>query len=54
MYMFWILADNCVGTSFGVCRCVVSWCDLDLIIDLAIVTLTNKFLSELYHRNHNV
>ena len=28
--------------------CAMSWCDLDLTFDLAIVTLTNKILSGLY------
>ena len=29
----------------------MSWCDLDLIFDLAVVTLTYKILSQLYLRN---
>ena len=31
-----------VGTLVGACRCVTSWCDLDLTFDLAVVTLTYK------------
>ena len=30
------------------CRCAPSWCDLDLIFDLAVVTLTFKLFSGLY------
>ena len=37
--------------SWG-CRCITSWCDLDLTFDLAVVTLTFKILSGLYLRNH--
>ena len=32
----------------------MSWCDLDLIFDLAVVTLTYKILSRLYLRNYKV
>ena len=32
----------------------MSWCDLDLTFDLAIVTLTYKILSGLYLGNGNV
>ena len=32
----------------------MSWCDLDLTFDLAVVTLTCKILSGLYHGNHKV
>ena len=32
----------------------MSWCDLVLTLDLAIVTFTFKHLSELYLRNHKV
>ena len=28
------------GTLVKGCRCAISWCDLDLPFDLAIVTLT--------------
>ena len=30
------------------CRCATSWCDLDLIFDLVVVTLTYKILFGLY------
>ena len=30
------------------CRCAMSWSDLDLTFDLAVVTLTYKMLSGLY------
>ena len=29
-------------TLVGSCRCALSWCDLDLTFDLAVVTLTFK------------
>ena len=32
----------------------MSWSDLDLTFDLAVVTLTYKILSGLYFRNHKV
>ena len=32
----------------------MSWCDLDLTFDLAVVTLTYKILSELYLANRKV
>ena len=32
----------------------MSWCDLDLTFDLAVVTLTYKILSGLYLGNHKV
>ena len=32
----------------------MSWCDLDLTFDLAVVTLTYKILSGLYLRDHKV
>ena len=35
-------------------RCAMSWCDLDLIFDLTIVTLTYKILSRLYLGNRKV
>ena len=38
----------------GDCRCARSWCDLDLIFDLAIVTLTYKILSGLYFGNRKL
>ena len=34
-----------VGTLVWGCRCAVSWCDIDLTFDLAVVTLTFKILS---------
>ena len=37
-----------VGTLVMGCRCAMSWCDLDLTIDLAVVTLSYKILSGLY------
>ena len=36
------------------CRCVTSWCDLDLTFDLAVVTLTYNALSVVYFGNHKV
>ena len=36
------------------CRHAMSWCDLDLTFDLAVVTLSLKFLSRLYLRNRKV
>ena len=36
------------------CRCATSWCDLDLTIDLAVVTLTSKILSGQYFGNRKV
>ena len=36
------------------CRCAMSWCDLDLTFDLAIVTLNLKILSGLYLGNCKV
>ena len=32
------------GDIGWVCRCAVSWCDLDLSFDLAVVTLTFKII----------
>ena len=43
-----------VGTLVRGCRCATSWRDLDLIFDLAVVTLTYKILSGLYLDNHKV
>ena len=37
-----------LGRDIG---CAISWCDLGLIFDLAVVTLTYKILSGLYLRN---
>ena len=36
------------------CRCAMSWCDLDLTFDVAVVTLIYKILSGLYLGNHKV
>ena len=36
-----------LGRDIG-CRCALSWCDLDLTFDLAVVTLTYNILSRLY------
>ena len=41
--------DNGYGS-----RCVMSWCDLDLTFDLAVVTLTFKTFSGLYPRIRKV
>ena len=43
-----------VGTLVRGCRCAMSWFDLDLTFDLAVVTLTYKILSALYLGNHKV
>ena len=43
-----------LGTLVRGCRCATSWCDLDSMFDLAVVTLTYKILSGLYIRNHKV
>ena len=44
-----------VGTLVRVCRCATtSVSDLDLMFDLAVVTLTYKILSGLYLANHKV
>ena len=43
-----------VGTLVWTCRCAMSWCDLVTTFDLAIVTLTYKILSGLYHGNRKV
>ena len=43
-----------VGTFVRGCRCAMSWCDLYLTFDLAIVTLTYKILSGLYLGNRKV
>ena len=37
-----------VGILVRVCRCAMSWCDLDLTFDLVIVTMSFKFLSGLF------
>ena len=54
MYIFMYLFYFGVGTLARVCRCKMSWCDLDLTFDLAIVTLTYNDLSGLYFGNHKV
>ena len=43
-----------VGTLVRGCRCAMSWCDLDLTFDLAVVTLSLKILSGLYLGNRKV
>ena len=43
-----------VGILVRECRCAVSWSDLDLTFDLAVVTLTYKILSGLYLGNLKV
>ena len=43
-----------LGTLVWGCRCAWSLYDLDLIIDLAEVTLSLKILSILYIRTHKV
>ena len=43
-----------VGTLIGGCRYGMSWCDLDLTFNLAVVTLAYKILSGLYLGNHEV
>ena len=43
-----------LGVGFGGDRCAMSWCDLGLTFDLAVVTLTFEILSRLYLRNHMV
>ena len=43
-----------VGTLVRGCGCAMSWCNLDLTLDLAVVTFTFKILSGLYLRNRKV
>ena len=43
-----------VGTLVRGCSSAASWCDLDLIFDLVVVTLTYKILSGLYLGNHKM
>ena len=43
-----------VGKLVRGCRYAMSWCNLDLTFDLAVVTLTNKMLPGLYLGNHKV
>ena len=44
-----------IGRDIGWgCRCATSWCDLDLSVDLAVVTLSLKFLTGLYLDNRKV
>ena len=38
-----------VGTLVRGCRCATSWCHLDLTFDLAVVMLSLKILSGIYH-----
>ena len=42
------------GTLVRYSRCTMSWCDLDLTFDIAVVTLTYKILSGLYLGNRKV
>ena len=42
-----------IGALVRRCRCTMSWCDLDLAFDLAVVTLTYKILCRTYLRNCN-
>ena len=42
-----------VGTLVRGYRCTMSWCDLDLTFDLALVTSSSKNLSGLCLRNNN-
>ena len=41
-------------TAIAASRFAASWCDLDLTLDHAAVTMTFKILSGLYLRNHKV
>ena len=43
-----------VGTLVRGCSSAMSWCDLDLTFDLAVVTLSLKILSGLSLRNSKV
>ena len=43
-----------VGTLVRGCSCTMSWSDLDLTFDLAVVTLSLKILSGLYLGNCKV
>ena len=43
-----------VGTLVRGCRCATSWSDLDLILDLAVVTLTYKILSGLCNARREI
>ena len=43
-----------VGILVKGCRCATSWCDLDLTLDLAVVSLTYKMLPGLYLGNLKV
>ena len=43
-----------VGTLVRGCRCAALWSDLDLIFDLAALTLSLKILSGLYLGNCKV
>ena len=42
------------GILVRVCRCAMSWCDLDLTFDFAAVTLSLKILCGLYLNNRKV
>ena len=43
-----------VGTFVRMCRCATSWSDLDLTLDLAVVTLTYKILSGLFNARREI
>ena len=46
-----LILDRDIGWR---CRCVVSWCDIDLTFELAVVTLTFKILCWPYLKNRKV
>ena len=48
------MLNTCFSYDKDSCRCATLYCDLDLIFDLAVVTLTYKIVSGLYLRNHKV
>ena len=43
-----------VGTLVRGCRCTTSWSDLDLTLDLAVLTLTYKILSGLFNARREI
>ena len=46
-----LILSRDISWGFG---CVMSWCDLDLTFDVAVVTLAYKNLSGLCFGNHKV
>ena len=42
------------GCTMSTSWCTTSWCDLDLTLDLAVVTFTYNIVSGLYLGNRNV